>query len=36
MKKWIIPVLYAAVLALAFSYRHEITDWLESDPRSSS
>jgi len=32
MKRWIIPILYAAVLALAFSYRHDITEWLESDP----
>ncbi|KOP68906.1 hypothetical protein AMS62_01045 [Bacillus sp. FJAT-18019] len=32
MKKWIIPVFYASLLVLAFTYRHEIMDWLVENP----
>ncbi|WP_106768130.1 TVP38/TMEM64 family protein [Paenibacillus faecalis] len=31
MKKWIIPALYILVLALAFTYRNEILDWLNTN-----
>lgn len=32
MKRWVIPAIYAAVLALAFTYRAEMMDWLRGDP----
>ncbi|ANA81899.1 SNARE associated Golgi protein-related protein [Paenibacillus vortex V453] len=32
MKRWFIPAIYAAVLALGFTYRAEIMDWLRGEP----
>lgn len=32
MKKWILPVFYVSFMLLAFTYRHEIMDWLGGDP----